>query len=136
MSNDVDVVVLERLRACKQEAEAADYQNGYDLGKDWAEQSAEASELQHLEELQNGLKTEPQYDWDDYFSEQEGSAYGTDENLFFAMVPEADGDRQAANDFWELATGNSLQQAANRGSFLKGFAEGAIDLWLSVKDEL
>ena len=128
--------VVERLRASKRKTESADYQNGYNLGKRWAEQSAEASELQRLVDLQEGLETQPQYDWDDLFSDQEGSAYGTDEVLFFAMNPEADGDRQAAKDFWESVAGDSLQKAANRASFLKGLAEGAIALWLSVKDEL
>jgi len=128
--------VVERLRASKRQGETADHQAGYNLGKRWAEQSAEASELQHLEELRDGLEAQPQDDWDDYFSEQEGSAYGTGENLFFAMNPEADADRQAAKDFWESVAGDSLQQAANPRAFLKGFAEGALDLWLSVKDEL
>jgi hypothetical protein len=116
--------------------EQADYQCGCALGRRWAEQSAEAPELQLLEQLRDELGVQPQYDWDNYFNEQEGSAYGTDENLFFATNPDVDGVRQAARDFWEGAVGDSLQQAANRGTFLKGFAEGALEIWLSVKDEL
>jgi hypothetical protein len=138
MSDDVDVVVLERLRASKRKGEAADYKDGYDLGTKWAEQSAEVSALQRLEQFRDDREAEPDYDWDYYFSEQEGSDDETDASLFFAiMAPEAATDPQAVvKDFWRSVTGDSLQQATNRGSFLKGFAEGAIDLWLSVKDKL
>jgi hypothetical protein len=127
--------VLERLRASKRKSESADYQNGYALGKEWAEQSAEASELQRLEELHDKLVDQPQFDWDDYFNEG-GSAYSTDERLYFEINPDDDSDRKAADDFWECAAGDALQKAANKSAFLKGFAEGAIDLWLTVKNEL
>jgi hypothetical protein len=90
-----------------------------------------------LEQLRDDLEAEPEYDWDYYFSEEDPD-YGTDGTLFFAiMAPEAATDPQAVvKDFCDSVTEGSLQQATNRGSFLKGFAEGAIDLWLSVKDKL
>ena len=116
--------------------EQADYQCGATLGRVWAEQSAEASELQLLEQLHDELGAEPQYGWDDYFEQQETAVYGTDEEFFFALHPENDKDRRAAKDFWECAVGDSLQQAAFRGSLLKGFAEGALEIWLAVKNEL
>lgn len=128
--------VLERLRASKRKGETMDYQAGYNLGKRWAEQSAEASELQHLEELRNELAAQPQHDWDDFFDFSEPSVYGPDEGLYFAMHPEADKDRRAAEDFWQCVVGNSIRESANTGTFLKGFAEAAIDVWLSVRDEL
>jgi hypothetical protein len=127
---------LERLRASKQTAEAADYQAGYDLGKRWAEHSAEVAELQRLESLYDDLENDPRLGWDSYFENDEPSVYGTDEGLFFAMHPDADKDRRAAEDFWACFAGDAIRQATNPGAFLKGFAEGARDLWLSVKDEL
>lgn len=128
--------VIERLRASKQKAESAEYQLGHDLGKRWAEQSAEASELQNLEEFRDELEAQPQYDWDEFFEWDEPKVWGPDEDLFFAMHPEADKDRRAAEDFWERAAGDALQQSLYRGVFLKGFAEGAIAVWESVQDKL
>ncbi len=127
---------INRLRASKQECEAADYQCGCELGKRWAKKAAKASELQLLEQLRDELEAQPQYGWDDYFESQENAVYGTDEELFFALHPEDDKDRQGAKEFWESAVGNLLQQAAFSGSLLKGFAEGALEVWLSVQDEL
>ena len=128
--------VIERLRASKKSSEAAEYQLGHDLGKRWAEQSAATSELQRLDELRDEYEAQPQNDWDEFFEWDEPKVWGPDEYLFFAMHPEAGKDRQAAEDFWECAAGDALQQSLCRGVFLKGFAEGAIAVWESVQDKL
>lgn len=128
--------VIERLRASKQKAESAEYQLGHDLGGKWAERSATAAELHALEEFRDELEAQPQYDWDEFFDWDEPKVWGPDEDLFFAMHPEADKDRHAAEDFWGYAAGDALQQSLYRGEFLRGFAEGATELWRSVKDEL
>lgn len=136
MKKTIASSVIARLRASKHKAESAEYQLGHDLGQKWADQSAEASELQRLEEFHDELEDQPQYGWDDFFEWDEPKVWGPDEDLFFAMHPEADKDRRAAEDFWECAAGDALQQSLYRGVFLKGFAEGAIAFWKSVKDKL
>lgn len=128
--------VLERLRASKRRGETTDYQDGYRLGKKWAEESAEASELQRLEDLRDELESQPQHDWDDYFDLSEPRVYGPDEGLYFALHPEVGKDRRAAEDFWQSIAGDSVRESANAGAFLMGFTEGALDVWSSVKDEL
>ncbi|MCY2986459.1 MAG: hypothetical protein NTY19_01100 [Planctomycetota bacterium] len=136
MKKTIERNVIERLRASKQRSEAAEYQLGHAIGKRWAEQSAATSELQRLEELRDEYEAQPQYDWDEFFEWDEPRVWGPDEDLFFAMHPEAGKDRRAAEDFWECAAGDALQQSLYRGVFLKGFAEGAIAVWESVQDKL
>lgn len=128
--------ITERLRASKQKAKVAEFKLGHDLGQKWAEQSAEAAALQRLEDLRDELESQPQLDWDDFFDWSEPQVYGPDEHLFFAMFPEADKDRRASEDFWECVVGDAIQNSAFSSELLRGFAEGAIELWLSVKDEL
>lgn len=127
---------VNRLRASKHQCEEADYQRGLGLGKTWAERSAEAAALQRLEQLHDELDAQPQYGWNSCFEQHEGTAYGPGELLYFALHSEDDEDRQAARAFWEVVAGDSLQKAAFPGSLLKGFAEGALEVWMAVKEEL
>jgi hypothetical protein len=128
--------VVDRLRASKRKCDTVDYQDGYNHGESWARQDAEASELQRLEQLHERLVAKAVYHWDSYFEDQRTSAHGTEESLFFELCPESENDRQAAKDFWSSVTGDALRDVANYGAFLKGFAEGALKVWISVKDEL
>lgn len=128
--------VLGRLRASKGKEEGMDYQAGFRSGKQWAEQRAEAFELQRVEDLRDEIDGDPRQSWDAYFEFNEGDVYGPDECLFFTIRPEVEKDRREAEAFWESEGGDSLQAAKDRGEFVRGFAEGALDLWLSVKDEL
>jgi len=136
MKKPIERTVIERLRASMRMAKVAEYRLGHDLGEKWAKRSAEASELQALEEFRDELEDQPQYDWDEFFEWDEPKVWGPDEDLFFAMHPEADKDRRAAEDFWECSAGDALRQSLYRGVFLKGFAEGAIAVWDSVQDKL
>ena len=127
---------IERLRASKVKSDNEAYQLGHRLGKGWAEQRAEVSELRRLDELYQALEAETHYCWDEYFEEQGSSAYGTDELLFFEMHPEADKDRRESQEFWESVLGDAIHTAADYVSLVKGFAEGALEYWWSVEDEL
>ena len=83
--------------------------------------------------LEEGLT---HYCWEEYFEEQDNSAYGPDELLFFEIHPEADKDRRESQDFWESVLGDATHAVPNYTALVKGFAEGALDYWWSVEDEL
>lgn len=127
--------ITERLRASKHKAKASEFKLGYDLGQKWAEQSAEAAALQRLENLRDDLESQLQFDWDDFFVWSEPQVYGPDERLSFAMYPEANKGR-ASEDFWECVLGDAIQNSALLSELLKGFAGGAVELRLSVRDKL
>jgi hypothetical protein len=127
---------VERLRASKEKSDHDDYQFGRTLGKAWAEHRAQFPELQRLDDLYQALEAETNYCWDWYFEEQSNSAYGVDELLFFEMHPEADKDRRESQEFWESVLGDAIHTAADYVALVKGFAEGALEYWWSVEDEL
>ena len=128
--------VVERLRASKRKMDSEEYQHGYENGRAWANDTAEAAELERLESLEEGLKNQPVYGWEFFFDSQAhpNSAYSTAEDLYFALQPndQEDRDRDAAKDFWESAAGDSELS----DSYVRGFAEGALQVWRQVKPQL
>lgn len=127
---------IARLRKSKEESDSREYQLGRRLGKEWAEHRAEVSELRRLDELYQALEAETHYCWEEYFEEQDNSAYGTDELLFFEMHPEAHKDRRESQTFWESVLGGAIHTASNYVALVKGFAEGALEYWWSVEDDV
>ncbi|NQU25732.1 MAG: hypothetical protein HQ567_30965 [Candidatus Nealsonbacteria bacterium] len=123
---------IERLRASKGVADSEDYEHGFSVGRKWAEKWSTAPPLEKLERLRDTS------DWDSFFSQQGSSAYGIDEQLYFCMYPEFDGSRQEARDFWDSAIGDDEYDvvARKRPEVIKGWAEGALDFWNTVKDLL
>jgi hypothetical protein len=123
--------VVNRLRASLKDHEGKEYTAGHEAGEQWANSTAEASELKRLSKFQAKCGR----DWDDFFDESmdPNCAYSIQERLFFAINPDADGDRGAASEFAETISGNDGDIG---GAWLKGFAEGAIAVWEKVKDQL
>ena len=56
-------------------------------------------------------------------------------NLRIGIHPKHEGDRSVAEEFWERQLGDQAS-LAHEPIFVKGFVEGALDLWDQVKDEL
>ena len=53
------------------------------------------------------------------------------------MDPECDGDRDYAQCFWERAIGaEDHDERLVSGPYIRGFCEGAMDIWQAVKDQL
>lgn len=129
---DMDDVVT-RLRASKHRVEDEHYHEGEKAGREWAEAYAEADELANLERWQARLG----HDFDVIFSDDLTwrSAYSSAELVAFAAWPEKDEDRSAAEMFWEEALGDDAK-LADDAQFVKGFVQGAIELWDQVKDKL
>ena len=55
-----------------------------------------------------------------------------DEWFFYQLRPECDGDRSAAEDFWTGEIGLKDRP----GEWVKGFIEGALDVWDKVKSQI
>ena len=120
--------VIERLRTSKRQAESEDYQHGWNLGQEWAEKYASAPELIRLEKW----SSEPIYAVDEMCN-----AFTADELLAFSIHPE-DQTRSGAKVFWECAIGPDelSQEKLSLPEFLRGFVEGAIDVWDKVKNQI
>jgi hypothetical protein len=118
--------VIARLRASKQQHEAVVYKRGVEAGQEWAKRRAEAAELTRLERLHTELRG----DLSQAFHDSADSAYGSGELFFFTICPEDDGDREAASDFWED------HEESNDSEYVRGFADGALNVWSEIKDQL
>jgi hypothetical protein len=127
--------VIQRLRASKRRADDEQRKDGFEAGEAWAKDEAETDELERLERFLARLDGEPSFGRDEFFSDFGQKTYSTAEGLYFALHPEDDRDRRAAEHFWEEALGDNVELASN-DSFLRGFAEGAVELWQKYKDKL
>jgi hypothetical protein len=131
--NHVPEEVLERLRASKQESDEEDAEEGQEAGTRWVDDSADVRDLKALERFQRQMG----HDWDVFFMEGDSrAAYGVAERFVFEIQPSNEKDRAAVVDFWNEALGEDDAHKADNPSFVKGFAEGALERWDEVKEKL
>lgn len=123
--------VINRLRASKRRSGDADYAEGMGHGRRWAMEDAEAAELERLARLRGELRG----DWEAVFDMEHDSAYDPSEWFCFAIRPDDESDRAAAAEFWESAVDRKPPRGETP-SFVRGFAEGALEVWREVEDEL
>jgi hypothetical protein len=122
--------VITRLRASKRRVEDEHYHQGEKAGREWGESDAEVDELANLQRWYARLGR----DVDAVFGDDAwGRAYSSAELIAFAAWPERDGDRSAAEEFWNQCLGDDAN-LADDPQFVKGFVEGALELWDEVKD--
>ena len=122
--------VIARLRASKIQGASAFQKEGHVIGIGWAKEHAEFDELQRLARL----------DADEFFGSDWGGdgAYAAAEVLVFKIAGTDDYDRSAATDFWESLLGDDADAETRLASldFLRGFVEGAVELFEQVEGEL
>ena len=126
--------VINRLRASKRKHEASQYQEGFQVGRAWAEQSAEASELMQLAAI----------DDEDFWKGDLGhdglGPFNPGEAFVFIIRPNSGGGRPEANCFWheEAPVGGDEEPEVFMADpeYVRGFAAGAVELWEEVKDKL
>ena len=123
--------VVTRLRASMRRAEDEQYRQGEQCGREWVEDRAEADELIRLERW----KAKMGWEWAQFFADDPNGAYSVAELVVFVIWPEDDGDRSNAQSFWEGVLGDDIS-TADDPQFVKGFIEGALDLWDQVKNKL
>ena len=124
--------VIARLKASKAELQTERYNLGFSAGQIWAKESADVAELERLESFRNDF----QYGWNDWFQPNQNDAYGPCELLAFQIRPGDGTNRASAGAFWEEAIGEDLEKLRWDGEYLRGFAEGALDIWEEVKGQL
>ncbi len=122
--------VVARLRNSRTQRQNDETVAGRAAGQDWAKQRAEAHELERLEKL-----VYPSEGWEVLLIDTPNQAFSTAEIVFFAIFPDANGDRRAAECFWTDESGFEDYRSVTT-DFVRGFGEGAIELWDSVKDQL
>lgn len=125
--------VVERLRASIRSEEGEQFKLGYETGTKWAEHQATAAQLARLEAFQVQTKAKSQAEWQNWF------------RLSHSHKPWAEIVRVIAGDqnlrtlnvqkFWVSVAGEK-NQLPNAEDFLRGFAEGAVDLWVRVQEQL
>jgi hypothetical protein len=111
--------------------EAAEYDGGKATGQRWlTEMAAPQEELARLDQLWSNL--EGTIDGARWFSDKPNDAYSTAERLYYFIAPHHDGDREAAQSFWESVL---FPEAADdlTSEFVEGFVEGALEAWDQAK---
>ena len=127
------LAAMDRLRASQEKCSQVAHETGCLFGTRWAEQ-ADAAELRLLANLRDKHDSGLEPGWEQFFEKQEDeeqadTAYGVCDALYGAIHPEHDGDRDQADEFWGGVIGRILRDAACPDVLLKGFAEGALEIW-------
>jgi hypothetical protein len=123
--------IVARLRASKRQSEDAHYKEGFEIGREWAGDTAEADELERLERWYNRLGNYVDAMFDD-------ASRPVADIILEVVWPEEShkGSRGMIWDaFWKPAIGDDIS-TLDDPSFVKGFVEGALALWGEVKKEL
>lgn|SRR5262249_8136824 len=130
------VDVIERLRASRHQRESEAFKIGFKWGQEWAKNDADLKQLERLGKLYDNLTDEPSNDWKQYFEDKPDCAYATCERLYFQLEPDDEEDRDETRDFWERAAGEDWETDIQDGRWVRGFAEGALDIWNEVKGKI
>jgi hypothetical protein len=118
--------IIERLRDSQAEHDGQLELLGHRDGSLWAERKATAPELRRLKQARDPWGN----DW--YFGDG-SSAYSDAERFHFIIRPDFDGDRPVASEFWEIVTGD---QETPDTAYVQAFAEGAMQVWAEVEDQI
>jgi hypothetical protein len=124
--------VIQRLRASKKELSDMKYATGFEAGKAWAMTRASVDEFERLKRYKGGFERSS-WGWEGSFDlPKDVSDYSPAESVAFAIGGENyNGDRTYAADFW-----NTIDLDMNEPAVIRGFADGALEIWDQVKDEL
>lgn len=118
--------VVERLRKLKAEREESDsFKNGQEVGKRWAMNRATPAQLDSIESFRSEMSDA---EWRELFADRRGLRELAD-RLSGKRTSER---RGGAHRFWR----EILDGRPGGTDFFAGFAEGAIDVWKSVKDRV
>src|SRR5262245_19647736 len=123
--------VVDRMKQAEKDSANNARIKGHELGALWARDYATPDQLKRLEAGCN-----PQYAWG--FASDRNDAYSNFEHFVFIIDPEDDGDRGAADTFWEAAAGEDYASrwSPQEAEFVNGFAEGAISVWGQIKAKI
>ena len=120
--------VIDRLRASKIEHMDVKEMEGFDAGQEWATQTAEFHELDRLADA----KAKNESIWDDLFDTGNNSVWSAAELMHAYINGAEQPDRQESAEFWE----STCDDTAPDNEFVRGFCEGALEIYWSVADEI
>jgi hypothetical protein len=123
--------IVARLRASKRQSEDTHYKEGFEIGREWAGDTAEADDLQRLERW----KERCGWEWGECFDNDPRRSCTVADLVAQNIWPDDDLTLPSSDEFWEQALGDNTS-AKDNPSFVKGFVEGALALWDEVKDQL
>lgn len=125
--------VIDRLRGKAHDEESELYHDGYEVGEEWAKNYASPKQLQRLSNLVELLE------WSEYFIGQCNAPYSHCDYLAFLILGLDDDeiDEFKSDEFWESAAAlDHRSQKLRDTDFLRGFVEGADELWSAVANKL
>jgi hypothetical protein len=136
--------IIKRLRATNPDLL---YQQGHEDGRRWASEQARCDDLVRLERFHDRKRAAGE--WEKFFDRTVDKELSLGQCLMKCICPELPaGDLGTGNiyfdydawcgvckDFWKSFVGDE-DSKVNNPSYVRGFAEGALALWLEVKDRL
>ena len=121
--------VIARMKALKNKGGRGDRARGREAGISWAKNVAEPTHLERLDEIVNSAG-------EDYFAEDPDQDYSPAERFYYEVIePNHEGRRRAALDWWSR-TFDGIGEDGPLPADVEGFAEGAMEIWEQVRDEL
>ena len=117
--------VISRLRALKEASDVDNQKSGFEAGQKWAENDADLNEFRRLEKASDSESYRS--GWSELF---EG------ENSAVALHAVIVGYSSAAEALEFFESYGASQEEMQDGTYIRGFAEGALEIWKAVKDEL
>jgi hypothetical protein len=125
--------IVKRLKAARAD-DTEEYDDGKAEGRRWAAETAKPRELKRLAEYISRCDQDNLAWWDVDYSGWK-APFGAADYFVFALRPKCKDDRHALASFWEEALGGDADRIED-GDFLRGFGEGADEVWGDVAGEL
>jgi hypothetical protein len=127
--------VVQRLRASKVRAQGKVYQEGYTAGRRWASEIAAAAELERMAEKRDELYKAGPNEWDRWFK-SDAPGYDLLQAIAEKRIKDNAGPfMQHYELFWGQIIGID-DRTRGLPDYVRGFAEGALEVWDAVRDEL
>jgi hypothetical protein len=114
------------------EPSSDDYRAGFQAGQEWAKNQADRDQLERLVDHVDGAV--PESPWWESTGSDGGGLDASDYLAFAAQTDSYDDDPDAAA-FWKRALGEQAHRISDE-TFLRGFGEGAVEVWEQVRDKL
>jgi hypothetical protein len=129
----VTTEVVDRLRASLRDHKKERFEDGRTIGRRWAAEDAETLELMCLAKERSRLGG----NWDVVFEAAGNGPYSIGEQFVFWIRPECAEDCDAAHAFWNsMLCEHCVEEATSDAAFVRGFAEGALEVWQEVQARL
>ena len=111
-----------------------DFDQGYEVAENWAAHSASAAKLERMKAFLDRLNAMAPQERDDWFRVR------GNHKPWVELVRIIEGNRNLpvvpyVNEFWRALLGDLFSEASS-SKFLRGFVEGAVDLWAKVQPQL